>query len=132
MRLAEELGVAERVGFAGFRTDVGALMSGVDLVVHTSTTPEPFGRVIVEGMLAGRPVVATRGGGVEEIVADAVTGLLVPPNDPAALVAAMRRLLEDPHFAESLAAAGRQSATERFSLDTTLRDISEVFRAVAK
>jgi len=77
--LARELGVAERVRFLGFRKDVPQLMRVVDCVVHASIDPEPFGRVVVEGMLARRPVIATRTGGVPEIIEDGVSGILITP-----------------------------------------------------
>ncbi|HEY1608823.1 MAG TPA: glycosyltransferase family 4 protein, partial [Paraburkholderia sp.] len=68
-------GLADRVHFLGFRHDIAACMRAVDVVAHTSITPEPFGRVVVEGMLARRPVVASRDGGVTEIVEHDVNGL---------------------------------------------------------
>ena len=70
-------------------------MDAMDIVVHASNR-EPFGRVLLEAMAAGRPVIAPREGGPLEIVADGETGLLVPPRDPDALAAAMVSLLEDP------------------------------------
>ena len=66
--LVAQLGLGARVHFLGFRNDVPVLMRAVDVLVHTSTAPEPFGRVIAEGMLAERPVIATAGGGASEIV----------------------------------------------------------------
>ena len=117
-QLAQAEGVAERVHFAGFQNDVATIMAGVDIVLHTSTHAEPFGRVVVEGMLAGRPVIATSGGGVNEIVADGENGLLVPPNDPPALAAAVSRLMKDQELARRIAAQGRASAATRTSIST--------------
>lgn len=91
-RLAAELGVAERVRFLGHRDDVPALMRSVDAVVHPSTEPEPFGRTLVEAMLARRPVIAAASGAAPEILDDGQAGLLVPPGDAAALAAALRRV----------------------------------------
>ncbi len=113
-------GLERRVHFLGHRSDVPVLMRAVDLLIHTSTAPEPFGRVIVEGMLAERPVIATAGGGASEIVQAGVTAWQVPPNDPAALAAAIAEVLGDPARARIVAAAGRTSALERFTLDATL------------
>ena len=79
---ARSLGVADRVHFLGFRKDVPRLMRLSDVVVHTSTAPEPFGRMIVEGMMADKPVVASRAGGATEIIEDKVNGYLVPPGNP--------------------------------------------------
>lgn len=130
-QLAEKEGLTQRVRFAGFQDDVAGLMAGVDVVVHSSTHAEPFGRVVVEGMLSGRPVVATSGGGVNEIVQDGSTGLLVPPNEPKALATAISRLLTDKAFAASLGAAGRTSAAKRFGIDQTCRDMAKVLGEVA-
>ncbi|MFP4228441.1 MAG: glycosyltransferase family 4 protein [Salinivenus sp.] len=110
-----ELGLADRVHFLGFRDDVPALMTACDVVVHTSVAPEPFGRVIVEGMLAGCPVVATNAGGALEIVEDGRTGRLVPPADPTALTQALSALLQNADLASSLATAGRARAQALFS-----------------
>jgi glycosyltransferase involved in cell wall biosynthesis len=95
MRLAVERGVADRVHWLGFRDDVPALMRTVDLVLHTSTLAEPFGRVIVEGMLARRPVLATNMGASIELLGEGHWGL-VQPDDPAALAEAIERIFMIP------------------------------------
>jgi glycosyltransferase involved in cell wall biosynthesis len=82
---ADILGVADRVHVLGFRQDIPLLMRLSDVVVHTSIEPEPFGRVVIEGMMARKPVVATRGGRVVEIIEDKVNGILVPPRNSKAL-----------------------------------------------
>jgi glycosyltransferase involved in cell wall biosynthesis len=130
-KLAADTGVADRCHFTGFRTDISALMSACDVIAHTSTAPEPFGRVIVEGMLAGRPVVATAAGGAAEIVTDSVDGLLVPPGDSAKLAAAIKRFLDDPALAARLTAAARKTAVEKFGIDTFLSACDRVAREVA-
>ena len=124
--LAAAPALAGRVHFLGHRRDVPELMKAVDIVVHTSIEPEPFGRVIVEGMLAERPVIATIGGGVGEIITDGVDGVLVPPNDPDALAAAIRALVADPERAKRLAAAGYKNARQRFALATMERRLAIV------
>jgi len=128
--LAQELGVADRVAFLGFRRDVPLLMAACDIVVHTATAPEPFGRMIVEAQLAGRPIVASRDGGVVELIADGQTGVLVPPGDPAALAAAVGTLLADPGHAAHLAEQGRRAARARFSRERMLADFDAVLEAV--
>lgn len=117
------LGLENRVRFMGFRSDVAELMAGVDVLVHTSTRAEPFGRVIVEGQLAGLPVVAADGGGVREIVEHGATGLLVPPSDPVALAEALYEVIYDSERRESLALAGFGRAAERFDIERTRRDL---------
>lgn len=89
LRQADMLGVADRVHWLGFRDDVPALMRMVDLVLHSSTSAEPFGRVIVEGLLSRRPVLASRGGGATEVLGEESDALL-PPGDVEALVAAIK------------------------------------------
>jgi glycosyltransferase involved in cell wall biosynthesis len=126
---AEERGVAHRTHFLGFRNDIPLLMRAVDLVVHTSTSPEPFGRVIVEGMLAGKPVVATRAGGAVEILANGA-GILVSPDDVSALADAIRGLLHDSHRAHVLAEAGRARALQEFGIPGMLDGFSRHIEAL--
>jgi len=126
------LGLGGRVHFLGFRSDVPRLMRTVDIVAHTSSAPEPFGRVVVEGMLARRPVVATGAGGVPEIVIDG-TGVLVPPGDATALAAAFTRFLADPQFAAAVAQKGREHATMHFTVETMVdRKTSHIEEAIRK
>jgi glycosyltransferase involved in cell wall biosynthesis len=105
---AERLGLSGQVEFRGFRDDVWAELAELDIVVHCSTVPEPFGMVVLEAMAAGIPVVAADGGGPAEIISNGVDGLLTPAGDPGELAAALRRLHDDPDLRERLAAAGRE------------------------
>jgi glycosyltransferase involved in cell wall biosynthesis len=116
--------LAGRVHFLGFRTDTPALLHACDVVVMPSLVPESFGRVVVEGMLAERPVVATRLGAALEVIEDGATGRLVPPGDAPALAEAVGSLLSDPTEAQRMARAGRASALERFSLERMVRDVA--------
>jgi glycosyltransferase involved in cell wall biosynthesis len=103
----------------GFRDDVAALMTAMDVIVHTSTSPEPFGRVVVEGMLARRPVVASATGGVVEIIEDGVTGLLVTPDQPEQLAQALGRLQASAALRETLGERAEAAARQRFSLEAS-------------
>jgi glycosyltransferase involved in cell wall biosynthesis len=125
---AKTLGLAGRAHFLGFRQDIPRLMRLSDVVTHSSTAPEPFGRVIVEGMLARRPVVATRAGGAVEVVEDGVSGVLVPPGDAKALSGVLAALLADPPQRHALARAGYAAAIERFSLQVMLESVEEEVR----
>ena len=125
---AKALKIADRVHFLGFRRDIPQLMRLSDVVVHTSIAPEPFGRVIVEGMLARRPVVATRAGGTVEIIEDGVSGVLVPPGNAEALATVLADLLAEPSRGRALARAGYAVALERFSLRAMLEGIEEQLR----
>ncbi|HYZ75042.1 MAG TPA: glycosyltransferase [Chthoniobacterales bacterium] len=117
---AKELGVSDRVQFAGFQRNILPYLKAVDLVAHCSISPEPFGRVIVEALLAGKPVIATRGGAPTEIIEDGVTGILVNPGESAELAAAIRNLLADPARANRMAAKGQEIVSKRYTLDGLL------------
>ena len=127
---ASRLGLDGRIRFLGFRSDVPELMAAMDAVAHTSIVAEPFGRVVVEAMMCGRPVVATRGGGVTEIIRDGETGILVPPGDASALAAALGSILSHPALAERLAQKGREDVSRRFSLEETCRSVSALLSEV--
>ncbi len=118
------------VEFLGFRSDVPELMAALDVLVHASTTGEPFGQVVIEGMAAARPVVATAGGGVPELIVDGESGLLVPMNDAPALATAIERLLGDPALRRRLAEGGRTRVVERFTTDRTARGVEAVYDAL--
>ena len=100
-RLAADLGIADRVHFAGHQADVHPWYDALDVVVHASFG-EPFGLVLVEAMALGKPLVATKLGGPLEIVEDGTSGLLVPPGDPERLAEAVERILADRGLAVDL------------------------------
>ncbi len=126
---AAAAGVAARVTWLGFRDDVPALMRAMDIILHASTAPEPFGRVIVEAMLARRPVIATRGGAAAEILGEAYP-YLVPAANPAALAAAARRIIGLPAPDLSrLVAENFARASGEFSLDAMLQAIDRLLHA---
>lgn len=115
-----------RAHLLGMRRDVPGLLAACDVVAHTSILPEPFGRVIVEAMLASRAVIASDAGGVREIVTDGRTGLLVPPGDAAALATAIGRLRDEPGLRDALVRAAHAEAVARFSLQTMLAGVASV------
>jgi glycosyltransferase involved in cell wall biosynthesis len=127
-----QAGLERRVRFTGFRNDIPVLMRAVDIVAHTSIAPEPFGRVIVEGMLSQRAVIATRGGGVNEIIEPDVTGVLVQPGDPTALAAAAKRLLDDTGRRREMARAARQSALEQFSVTAMVAGMAQHIEGITR
>jgi glycosyltransferase involved in cell wall biosynthesis len=126
----ETLGLSECVEFTGYRTDVGALIGRLDVLVHASTIGEPIGQVVVEGMAAGKPVVATNGGGIPEIVEEGVTGWLVPMGESVPMAGAIVRLLRDPEGAAKMGEAGRQRVLEHFTIELTAQRVQEVYVAV--
>jgi len=117
--------LAQRVHWLGFRDDVPILMKTCNLVVHTSTEPEPFGRVIVEGQLAQKPVIASAAGGALELIEDGVNGCLFSPGDSLALSESIAKIIDDPSFAESLAQRGYQDAKQNFALETILQSFEK-------
>jgi glycosyltransferase involved in cell wall biosynthesis len=102
---ADRRGVADRIRFLGERTDVRQLLAAADIHCQANLRPEPFGIAFVEALAAGLPVVTAAMGGALEIVDDSC-GILVPPNDPAALAASLRRLIDDPALRARLGSAG--------------------------
>jgi glycosyltransferase involved in cell wall biosynthesis len=115
--LAGELGIADRVKFLGIRDDIPEIMAALDVLVHCPTAPEPFGRAVAEAMGAGRPVIASKEGGVLELVEDGRTGVLVPSGDITGFAAALRRLLDDPPLRQRMGSAGRLRAESMFGVD---------------
>lgn len=123
---ARDHGVADRCVFLGERADVPDLLAVADLVVLPSLF-EGLPVSVLEAMAAERPVVATAIGGTDEAISGEVTGILVPPRDPAALAAAIRRLQADPALARRLASAGRARVERAFSADVTAREVMRIY-----
>jgi len=115
---ARDRGVADRILFEGFRA-AAEVLPDLDVFVLPSLW-EGFGLVLVEAMAAGRPIVASSVGPIPEVVVDGVTGLLVPPGDPAALASTIVRLLEDPDLATALGRAGLARVEAEFRLDSMI------------
>lgn len=127
-RLASRLGIAAKVEFRGWtsREDTLAAIAASRVLAVPSRWPEPFGIVGLEAMALGRPVVATRGGGIPEWLDDEETGLLVPPGDVRALAGALTRVLDDHELAQRLGAEGRSRAA-RFSADSHLAALESIY-----
>ena len=125
--LCTSLQLDDIVEFLGFRDDVANLVDRMDLLVHASTTGEPFGQVILEGMAAGKAVVATRGGGVPEFVDDQITGLLVPMGDAPAMADAMVRLLSDAPFRLKTGKRARQHVIDHFTVRHTADKVQLIY-----
>jgi L-malate glycosyltransferase len=127
--LAEELEVSDRVRFLGPRADVPALLAACDVFALPSLY-EGSSLAILEAMAAGRAVVASAIGGTEELIDDGQTGLLVAPDDPGALAAALRRLLGDRTLRSSLAGRARQVAESRFTRDAMARRVECIYEEI--
>ena len=122
-------GLSERVTLAGFHEDLPALMPGLDLLVHAPER-EGLGVAVLEALAARVPVVATAAGGVPDVIENGITGLLVPPNEPAALAAAIERMLSESALRTRLVAAGSAMVEQNFSIARMARGNLEVYRAV--
>ena len=124
------LGLHDRVRFLGFRSDVVPLMQVCDVIAHTSTAPEPFGRVIAEAMLCGRPVIASASGGAVELVESGVNGWLVPPGDVETLATAIAHCRNYPEQVNAIAQAAQVEATDRFAINHIRQQIDQLLQAV--
>jgi glycosyltransferase involved in cell wall biosynthesis len=125
--LRAELGLADGVVFAGFRSDAVGLAAGFDLAVNSSLF-EGASLAILEFMALGVPVVATAVGGTPELLDGGGAGVLVAPQDPLALAAAMAGVLEDPSRAAALALAARERQHDIYNIDVQVRRLEEMYR----
>jgi glycosyltransferase involved in cell wall biosynthesis len=128
---AEALGITDRVHFAGFQHDVASWMKAMDVIVHASTQPEPFGLVIIEAMAAGKPVIASNGGAVPEIVRHGENGMIIEPGDASKLAVAISTLQREPEMAKRIAAQGHADAGQHFSIDRYLQQMTRVLFDIA-
>ncbi len=123
--------LADAVNFLGYVNPTWPLLQTSSVVLIPSLV-EPFGNTAVEGLLAGRPVVASAAQGLVEIISDGQTGLLVPPGDPTALANAIARVLDDPGLALKLSEQGRENAVERFSIGRYRAELASTLAGVAR
>ncbi|WHZ29216.1 MAG: hypothetical protein OJF51_004017 [Nitrospira sp.] len=126
-RLAQDLGIAERVVMLGHREDTYELLQAMDMFV-LSSLHEGIPMALLEAMAVGLPVIATRVGGIPEVIEDRVSGILVEPGDPNGLALMCRRLMHDTASAERLGQAARARVEERFSARTMAADVANVYR----
>jgi glycosyltransferase involved in cell wall biosynthesis len=127
---AAGLGIAQRVVFAGRREDVPAVTAALDVAVLPSYR-EAQGLSVLEAMALSRPVVASRVGGIPEMIEDGVSGLMVPPNDPGALAGAINRLLSDHPFADTVARRGHDLVHERFCIELMVNAVETIYDEAA-
>jgi glycosyltransferase involved in cell wall biosynthesis len=130
LTLRNELALADQVVFSGFRMDVPVVMSALDILVLASTSPEPFGRVLIEAMAAGTPVVAADAGAAREIIEDGVQGLLVPPGEAGAMARAIIYLLTHRDTAILMGQRGQDRVQKRFGVQQYCDNVQSVYRAL--
>jgi glycosyltransferase involved in cell wall biosynthesis len=130
--LVASLGLESRVGFTGFVQDSSAAMRALDIVVHASTDPEPFGLVIAEAMACAKPVVASRAGGALELIQPGVNALSYEPGDATALARCIAQLAGDPDLRQRLGRAGRSTAEQSFTRRRMADEVAQVYTAVTR
>ncbi len=130
--IASQMGLGARVGFTGFIKEAAPAMRALDIVVHASTQPEPFGLVIAEAMACGRAVIASAAGGAAEIIEDGVDSLAHPPGDAQALSRVIARLVGDAALRERLGQAAAKASARRFTHERLAADLTAVYRAVMR
>lgn len=118
--------LSSRVHLLGYRDDLPALLSRIDVMVSTAVH-EPFGRTLIEAMAAGKPVVATRSGGPQEIIVDGECGYLADVGDDAAIAERMARLLDDPALYARMSRAARERVLQHFDLRISVGKIEQIF-----
>jgi glycosyltransferase involved in cell wall biosynthesis len=128
-RLAGVHGVADRILFTGFIDDPAPVYRALDVVVHASSQPEPFGLVIAEAMACGRAVIMSNAGGASELVSPGADAVAHDAGDAGDLADAMQRLIVDAPLRARLGRAARASAVSRFDLDRFAREFEEVYRS---
>jgi glycosyltransferase involved in cell wall biosynthesis len=124
--VTDQLGLSDRVHFTGARNDVRDVLAAIDVAVICSDY-EGSPRSILEFMDAGKPIVATKVGGIPEAIEDGVHGLLVPPRDEAALAAAIGGVLADRNGGSEMGARARDRCRREFSLDSTVESLEELY-----
>ena len=130
-QLAVDPVLADNVEFLGLRDDVDEILRDTDIMVHPAVWQEALGYTVLEGMASGCAVVATRTGGIPELIRDGVNGVLVPPGDVEALREALRQL-ERPELRATLGAAGRATVVERFTLGRNVQRTMDWFEAAGR
>lgn len=128
--LVNDHNLAKYIIFTGFRKDILNIISILDILIHTSTAPEPFGRVILEGMVLSKPVIATAHGGPVEIIENGISGFLVPPSDPKALSEEIEYLLSNSDIWQKMGENARKRVKNHFNIELNLRKLEQVYEYI--
>ena len=129
-KMADDFHLADRVFFLGFRQDMPALYSGLDIVVNAAWR-EAFGLVVVEAMACGKVVIGTQAGGIPEIITHERDGFLFPVNDDLALAEILLALIRNPELRKSIGEAARRTVLERFTIETQVKAIEDLLEEIA-
>lgn len=126
-KIISDSGFGDRFTLTGYRADVEQLYFAMDIIVHASIEPEPFGMVVPEGMAARKPVIAADAGGPSEVIESGVDGILVPPGDVEKLSVAILDLADDPLKRKRIGERGYQKAKTRFTIEAAAQQVEEVY-----
>lgn len=125
--LVNRLGLTQSTQFLGTQRDIPSVLNSLDVVVLATTTQEAFGRVVIEAQAAGVPVIATRVGGIVDIIEDGKTGLLVPAADPVGMGEALVRIYKEPALAKTMATAAFEKVKSNYTLDRMVQSTLDVY-----
>jgi glycosyltransferase involved in cell wall biosynthesis len=128
--LVQTLGISNDVIFTGQRDDIPRLLDALDVFVHASSKPEPFGLVIIEAMAMGIPVIATAAGGVLDIIEHEINGFLVERKDSIAIANAMLSIISDKQRAEQMGIAARQRVIDKFSIKQQVKLVQDIYESI--
>ena len=124
---ASDIGIADKIDFLGFQQDIAEIYRWLDIVVHTSTQPEPFGLAIIEAMACGKPVIVSQAGGATELFTHNYDAVGVPPGEPIALAAAILDLIDKPEKRQIISTNARLTAIKHFSHEHLYQQILAVY-----
>jgi glycosyltransferase involved in cell wall biosynthesis len=130
--IATRMGLEELVGFTGFVSEVAPVMRALDIVVHASTQPEPFGLVIAEAMACGRAVIVSAAGGAAEIIEDGIDAMAHPPGDSKELARLIAQLVNDPAMRQRLGDAAAKASGRRFTYERLAADLVPIYQAISQ
>jgi len=126
-KLAADASIENNLRFTGYQSNVADYVNIMDVVVHASVDPEPFGRVLIEAMSLGKPVVGARAGAVPEILNDPECGLTFPPGDDEVLAGLIDRLLSDPDLRARIGNAALQRVREQFGISRNVYETQGIY-----
>jgi len=124
------LGLEQQVIFTGYQKNVADYINAMDVLIHASVLPEPFGRVLLEGMALRKPVVASRAGGVPEIIIDGESGVLYAPGDHAQLAVEIMKILKNTDQAVALGEAGYQRLVKEFGIEKHISRVQQLYEII--
>ncbi len=128
--LVSRLQLEECISFTGYREDIYSIIRASNIIIHASTSPEPFGMVIIEAMACGKPVVATNMGGPVEIIDNGIDGVLVPFGDEKAIADACIKLLENQSLAKKIGERARMKVERQFTAKNMSEKMGSIFESI--